>query len=553
MHPLALLIIALGNVTLGLIAWLYFKRFQKTVFQHNLEVETREKELKRRVLELQVLRSLGERVGYSLDLRQILDVIIDSLGGLVAFSTVSYMVLGKEGKISFKLRASEPLSRVFLSQVKSQMLSAFSAMAKQDLQPSLIDETISGGAIDDTLSLPVGSFFNLPMIIGGKAVALVNISSVQKGLYGDEGTAVLYTIFNQVSVQAGKLVQVIENEKRRLSAMISSLTDGIMMVDSSFNIIVSNPVLPKLLNLGREVGSLYDVVAAAGTRVNIRGALEQAFKEQYFLSLPEFELGEKAIQIDVEPVRDKFGYLLGVAVVFHDVTARKALERLREEFTAMMVHELRTPLTTISYSTNMMMTDLPKLAPKDIGDNLNIIKGTTENMLSLVSELLDVAKIEAGKFIVVKKDDDLSKLLEERIASLKPLATQKNLDLTADIAPTLHRVSFDKNRLGQVINNLISNAIKYTDNGKVELKAVEQGENVLISVIDTGEGIPPEDIKKLFSKFEQLGKGKTGEKGGTGLGLVVTKGIVEAHGGKIWAESEGVGKGTAFSVTIPLK
>lgn len=552
MHPLVLLIIVVANLTLGFIAWSYFRRFQSSTLKHAEEVEKGERELKRRVLELQVLRSLGERVGYSLDLKQILEVITDSLEGLVEFSTVSYMVLGKEGKIICKIRAAKPVSRLFLTQAKTQILAALSAMTKQNLQPALVDETISGAAIDDTLDMPIASFFNLPVVIGGQVVALVNVSSDKIGLYGDEETAVLYTIFNQVSTQASKLTQVIENEKRRLSAMVGSLADGIMMVDASMNLIVANRVLHGLLGLDKDINNLYDVVAATGVKVDLRSAIGQAFQLQSLVQLSEFELKDKALQIDVEPVKDKFGYLLGVAVVFHDITARKALERLREEFTAMMVHELRTPLTTITYSTDMMLTDLNKLTPADVGQNLNIIKGTTDNMLSLVNELLDVAKIEAGKFTVVKSPDDMSKFLGERLLAMQPVAEKKGLKLLSDFGPNLEHVSFDRNRLGQVINNLLSNAIKYTDHGQVMLKARNHGSEIHISVIDSGDGIKKEDLGKLFSKFEQIGKGKTGERGGTGLGLVVTKGIVEAHGGRAWVESEGEGKGSTFSFTLPL-
>lgn len=552
MHPLVLLTIAAGNLTLGFIAWRYFKRFQSSTLQHELEMGKREKELKRRVLELQVLRSLGERAGYSLDLQEILEVITESLGGLVEYSTIAYMILKKEGKILFKIHAEEPISRVFSETAKDQMLQAFSALSQQNLQPSLVQEISSGGVIDDTSSVKVGSFFNLPVVIGGKVVALVNISSSKIGLYGDEETAILYTIFAQISTQASKLAQVVENEKRRLSAMISSLTDGVIMVDTNFNMLVANPILTHLLNLPHEPSSLFDVVAAVGTRADLRLTVTQALTWQKLVSLPEFNLGEKFLQVDVEPVKDKFGYLLGVAIIFHDVTARKQLEKLREEFTAMMVHELRTPLTTISYSTDMMKTDLPKLKPEDILDNLDIINSTTDDMLSLVTELLDVAKIEAGKFVVVKKEGDLGQYLNERITALKPLAEQKHLNLYSEIGKGLEKVNFDPNRIGQVVNNLISNAIKYTESGWVKLSAGFRNGEVSVSVSDNGEGINKEDLPKLFSKFEQIGKGKTGEKGGTGLGLVVTKGIIEAHGGNIQVTSEGKGKGTTFSFSIPL-
>lgn len=244
-----------------------------------------------------------------------------------------------------------------------------------------------------------------------------------------------------------------------------------------------------------------------------------------------------------------------------NIAREKALEKVHEDFTAMMIHELRTPLTTIIYSVDMMKTDLDKLPPEEAKKNLDIIKLTTDDMLSLVNQLLDVSKIEAGKFEVVKKDDDLGLLVEEKVAEFKPLADQKNLFLTTQIEPNLPRAAFDRNRLGEVVNNLLSNALKYTDHGGVSIRArvaesdspLKPGIGIVVSVVDTGDGIKPEDQQKLFSKFEQLGKGKTGEKKGTGLGLVVAKGIVEAHGGKVWVNSIGEGQGTTFSFSLPLK
>lgn len=546
-----IIVIVASGLGLGVLAWAYIKRFQTAVLKHTLELEVREKELRKHLLELQVLRSLGERVGYSLDLRQILEVIINSLDSLVSFSTVSYMVLGHQGQIDFKVRLSQSVARKFLDDIKEKMLSDFSTRISRPLQPSLVNETVTGSSFDDGGEHSVRSFFTLPIIIGGQTVGLINISSAEKESYTDSETAILHTILDQISVQATKLVQVVENEKKRLSAMVSSFTDGILMVDSNLNIIVSNPVLPKLLGLSGNFG-LYEVVAAIGTKAKLGGGIQQVLTSQTSIKLPEFELENIALQIDIEPVKDKFGYLLGAAVVFHDVTQMRQLEKLREEFTAMMVHELRTPLTTITYSTDMMLTDSDKMASSEINKNIEVIKSTAADMLSLVNELLDVAKIESGKFAVMKKDDDFKVLIEEKMKLFKPLAEKKHLQLSAEVEKDLPNFSFDRKRIGQALDNLLSNAIKYTDHGSVKVSAKSVSQEITVSITDTGDGINHEDLNKLFSKFDQLGKGRSGERSGTGLGLVVTKGIVETHGGKIGVSSDGLGKGTTFTFTLPI-
>ncbi len=561
MNTTALLSVAGGNLAFIGMALFYIRYLRGLINQHALQAEQKERELKRRVLELQVLRSLGERVGYSLDLHKTLEVITDSLSGLVDFATVSYMTAGSEGRIILKNRVEKPVSRQFLDQVKQQMMTAFSLMTDQKLETGLIDETVSGSSLDDSLRTTVGSFFNLPLSINNRVVALINVSSPQAGLYGDEETTILYTILDQVSAQASKLSQVIENEKRRLSAMVSSLADGILMVNSALSVAVANPALVRLVGAGKVAGqvsaddnsgiSFYDVVAAVGSKANLQAAVQQAMVEQKPLQLPEFELNGWAVQVAVEPVKDKFGYLLGAAVVFHDVTAARQLERLREDFTAMMVHELRTPLTVISYSSQEMLDDASHLQPEEITKNISIIKDTSAQMLTLVNQLLDVARIESGKFEVIKQEGDLKQLIDNTVVFFRPLAEQKHLGLSAEVGENLTRASFDKVRLGQAINNLVSNALKYTDSGSITISAKLDSGMIKLTVADTGDGIKTEDLPKLFSKFEQLGKGKTGERSGTGLGLVVTKGIVEAHGGTITAASAGPGKGTTFTIDLP--
>lgn len=549
---MALVLMLGGNLILLGVFLGYFKKSQAAILKRNEDAEKRERELKRRVLELQLLRSLGERAGYSLDFRKILEVVTDSLEGIVEFSTASYMLLGAEGRVISRIHVEEPVCRAFLDQVRLQMLQAFSTMLGRKIEDLLVDETLSGTALDDRLNLTVGSFFNLPIVIGGQIIGLVNVSSPVRDLYADEETAILYTILNQVSSQATKLYQVVENEKRKLSAMIASLSDGVVMVDPRLHTLVCNRAARALFNLDGEF-DLGEILPVLGKEVDLKAALKSALQQQNLVNLQEIEIGERAIQIDVEPVKDKFGYLLGAVIIFHDVTAQKQLETLRENFTAMMVHELRTPLTTISYGANMLLQDLPKLSVSDIQGNIDVIKSTAADMLGLVNDLLDVARIDAGKFEVVKKEESLRSLLEEKAVVFKSLIDGKKLKLTVKVDPDLPQTfPFDRRRLGQTLDNLLSNAIKYTDAGEVNIKVQVKDSLAQVAVSDSGDGIKKEDLPKLFSKFEQLGKGKTGERKGTGLGLVIAKGIVEAHGGQIWATSAGLGKGTTFTFTLPI-
>ncbi len=536
----------------AIVTWVYVQRLKKTTKKHEEEQQNQQKILRRQVLELSVMRTLGERVGYSLNLEQILEVIIEAIPELVETSTVSFILKSKEGRYFFKTRVKTPVSYFFLNQVKEQSVKAFMAMTGELIKDDQLEQVVTGEPLEESIEMPVASFFNLPVIINNQVEGMINVSSFEPGLYGDTDTVLLYKIINQVSNQMTMLNRVVENEKGKLTAMVSSLADGILMVDPHYNLIVANKATLSLLGIVK-VESLIDVDNAIGSKIDLQGSIKQALAHQTLVKTPEFGLPNgKAIQVDVEPVKDKFNYVLGVVVVLHDATEAKQLDRMKEDFTAMMVHELRTPLTTMVYSTNMILSDFGKIKPEDIKSQVQTISDTTQEMLSLVNELLDIAKIEAGKFQLVKNTEDLSKILTGKLNQFKPIFDQKGLQSILEIDPNLQPFDFDKNRIAQVIDNLLSNSVKYTSSGQINLKAIRRDHHVLVSVADTGEGIAKTDIPKLFSKFEQLGKGKSGDVKGSGLGLVISKGIVEAHGGQIWAESQGLGKGSTFTFSLPL-
>lgn len=246
------------------------------------------------------------------------------------------------------------------------------------------------------------------------------------------------------------------------------------------------------------------------------------------------------------------GLLVLVTLIVSFIEIRKKdkeRERVREDFTAMMVHELRAPLTVIRGTTDMFLVN-PKLAEEPTGRELLVsMQNSTIAMLSLVGDLLDSAKIDAGKFQVNKTKINIQDLLTEREKFFSSLAKEKGIDLTLLIDKPLPDAVIDKERISQVLNNLLSNAIKYTvSGGQITLKAVTGDKKIRVEVIDTGVGIASNKIPLLFSKFKQLGQTS---QGGTGLGLVVAKGIIEAHGGEIYVRSV-LNSGSTFGFTLPI-
>ena len=529
-------------------------------FLHELNItKKKEEELARRVYETAILKEIGDRIGYSLDAVKIIEIISGSLGKLLPYSTVSHMIFDKaNAKIIFICDVAESVSRNFIKDVRSKMLTAVSEMTQKSLQDSEIDESIRGSIIDDQSKEPIRSFCNLPIIISGTLAGIINVSSTQKDLYRDENTEVLYRIAQQASEAVSKLQEVLENEKSRLSQAVESLSDGLLMIDTSYHLVLVNKKLSQLLGILPNP-SLFDIANALSGKFDLRTAVEETYTTEDSLPTVEIAVKNKVLQVQILKVIDKKRHKpAGVVVLFRDITDAKSLENLREDFTSMIVHELRAPLTNIKSTTGLLKEDSSKMQSDQIQSYLSTIDASSQAMLELVNDLLDVAKIESGKFDVICESGDLGEAIIERVESFKPLASAKNLNLSVQVEEGLPKAYFDKIRIKQVLNNLFSNAIKYTEKGEVRIKAASEivdgkAVDIIVSIADTGIGIDPEEGEKLFSRFGQLERGrKIAAVKGSGLGLFIIKGIIEASGGKVWFESPGEGMGSTFYVTLPF-
>lgn len=518
-----------------------------------------EDELARKVYEKEVLREISERTGYSLDPVKIIEIISGSVGNLLPYSTVSYMIAGHGDAITFSCRVNEPVAKAFIREVKVKMLTAFSRLLEKPLVDSDVDDAVSGVILDEKAASAIKSFFNIPVIISGHAVGVVNVATAADSVvYGADNTEVFYSITRQAGEAVSKLNEVLETEKVKLLQAVESLADGILMVDTNYQLVLVNRKLTEILGTIPEP-TLFDIVNALSGKLDLRGKMEAAVKTEMPTQAEEIPIKDKAFQVLVSRVLGRDNKkTLGIVVLFHDITDSKSIEKLRREFTAMMVHELRSPITSIKATIEMVQDDLEKMKPEELRRNLALVDSTSGAMLEVVNDLLDVAKLEAGKFDVVCDKSKVIEPIAERVEAVRAMASEKNLKLTCSAEENLPDGYFDKIRIKQVMNNLLSNAMKFTDRGEISVtvkKEVVGGlpVDILVSVKDTGIGIEPDQINGLFSKFKQLraGRNNAGLKS-SGLGLFIAKGIVTAWGGKIWGESQGTGMGTTFHFTIPI-
>lgn len=343
----------------------------------------------------------------------------------------------------------------------------------------------------------------------------------------------------------------LQAEKDKSINIIKSISDPIVLLDNNFKIKFINDKGKKFFHIYSDSykdRSFLEVIPIPEAFKFIKESLGEDNKrkiievtknnKKYF-----FNLTINAIKISGEDVQE-------VSVLFKDVTDLKELEAVKTEFIGAVSHELKTPLTSI-------MMGIGLINNKNIGDLNNkqkeIVKTIGEdvqNLNELVSNLLKISEIQANKYSFNIKENDINKLLGEVISSFLNQAEEKNIELKLDINEDLPLVMIDREKIKWVLNNLISNAIRYTEVGEVILTSYRKLDKIYIEVTDTGRGIPKNYLTKIFEKFVRVEEFEIPEES-TGLGLSIAKDIVEINGGEIWCESE-VGIGSKFIFTIPI-
>lgn len=253
----------------------------------------------------------------------------------------------------------------------------------------------------------------------------------------------------------------------------------------------------------------------------------------------------------VGPVRDTRGDLVGRLVVLRDVTGEREADRLKDEFFALVSHEFRTPLTSVIGYVELVLDDEQQPVTEEHRHFLSVVDRNATRLLRLVGDLLFAAQVEAGRLQLEVGEIDLAAIARDALEAARPVAEDREIVLAADIAE-LPRCRGDHDRLGQVLDNLVSNALKFTDvGGTVAIRVAAEGERAVIEVSDSGPGIPPEEQHLLFERFFRATTATSRAIPGVGLGLTIVRAIVEAHDGRVMVRSAD-GEGATFRVELPL-
>lgn len=357
----------------------------------------------------------------------------------------------------------------------------------------------------------------------------------------------------------------ISGEKNKLQVILSAIKDGIIAVDLKAQIASFNKAAEELTGykadevIGKNISLVlkvfdkskeiepkeYSPIADDG----FEGVVYS--KEELTIigaNNKEFSASLVAAQIEEARFID-----LGCILTLHDTSQEKELEKMKLDFVSMAAHELRTPLTSIKSYLSVLMEENQEKFSDEQKMFLNTIQSSTEKILVLIESLLSVSGIEKGTFEIHPSLSDWIPIVEQVLLDFQSQAKQKDIELSF-VKPQeqLPQINIDKIRLSEVLSNLLANAVSYTQNGGKIMIWIEKNENEVITHIkDTGKGIPQEAISHLFTKFFRVTSSLTQGAKGTGLGLYISKAIIDKHNGKIWAESE-VRKGSTFSFSLPI-
>ncbi len=521
------------------------------------KVDERTKEIKKHAHEFSIIYEINKGISYTLDIRQILETIMGSLHRLIDYDVFASLLI-EGGKGELIIESCHSLDERFLQAVKLNLAGVANSLLGRDVKVEDLRVTLrkeKSFRLRQQVEGELESFLNVPLVIENLPLGILHISSFRKNAFSEDDIRILHTIADQVASAHKKLKELISKEKRKIESMVESMGEGVIMTDESDNPLVLNPAAKGMLGIS-SIDSMSDEEMWNYFGKLKLGRLYQKLSQQAGdgVVTEDVDLDEpKPITLKVTSslVRNHLGERLGVVTVLRDVTKEKELDRMKSDFISFVSHELRTPLTIVKGFATIMLDDASDRLTREQKEQLSYINESIDHLSRIISNLLDISKIEAGKLRLEKKSVDIVSLIKKVLRSFRLYAKSKEIKLETSFATKLSLVSADPDRLTQVLTNLIDNAIKFSHkNGEVFIKAKEEKDVIEVSVADSGIGISPENFNRIFNKFQRVEKGISSKLRGTGLGLPISREIIQLHGGKIWVESE-EGRGSKFIFTLP--
>ena len=499
------------------------------------------------------LRARLDDLSLLLDVAQAVSATLDLESGVLPILNGAMEETGATVARFILLSSGNRLQRVFSSEKEDVDIADIKALdrdfskALRHRRNRLVIQDLSEMKGPASTAQPLRSVAVFPVRLHNDTVAIFWVGADRSDAFDEARVNFLSTLANQaaVLVENARLFQAAEGGRRRLAAILASTTDAILVIDSRARLLLINPAAQRVLEVneaayGRLLRNL-DIPEPLKT------AVLRSDEEQQAVEVP-LEDG-RTFYASIAPILDPQGLMAGKVVVMRDVTHFKELDEMKSDFVATVSHDLRAPLTFIrGYATMLMMVG--DLNDKQ-HDYLERILEGIDQMSTLIGDLLNLRRIEAG--VGVRQEPcRLGLVLVEAVDTMRARATNKGVMLRLEPAEGAPTVIGDCTLIRQAVSNLVDNAIKYTPaGGQVNVGLDVNGSEAIIHISDTGIGIAPEDMVRLFEKFYRIKRRETSDVQGTGLGLALVKSIVERHGGRVWVDSE-VDQGSTFYIALQL-
>ncbi|MFD1706074.1 cell wall metabolism sensor histidine kinase WalK [Siminovitchia sediminis] len=420
----------------------------------------------------------------------------------------------------------------------------------EDINQIFMTGTLIAMCITAVLGILVARTITRPITdMKRQAVAMAKGNFSRKvHVYGDDEIGQLAYSFNHLTKKLQEAQAMTEGERRKLSSVLSNMTDGVIATDRKGRVILINEQASKMLSVSRET-----VISQPVTEMLLLDdhyTFDDLLDQQEPILL-DYSTKDSAfiLRANFSVIQRDTGFVNGLIVVLHDVTEEEKIEAERREFVANVSHELRTPLTT-------MRSYLEALAEGAIQDKelaprfLDVTQNETERMIRLVNDLLKLSKMDSKDYEINKTWVDFVTFFNDIIDRFE-MIKESHIVFKRILPKEAIFIQIDEDKLTQVIDNIISNALKYSpEGGRVTFKVKVLDGQIEVSISDQGLGIPKENLERVFERFYRVDKARTRRLGGTGLGLAIAKEMIGAHGGDIWARSV-EGKGTTILFTLP--
>jgi two-component system, NtrC family, sensor histidine kinase KinB len=514
------------------------------------ELERTANELRSRMREQHALEEGLRAITSSLSLDEVLHQIVDSTVQTIGRERVSGMALS--------LQTDGHLSHHAYSRDNNDTHEWAEVLARHAIEqqsPLIVNDAIEKAEFASQ-GHRLRSAVSVPLFVGqGAARGALTVVSAEPAAFSSSHTRHLAAFAAQAEIAIGnaELHSRMREQQRLLEAVVRDISDGLVVVSDNTEIVLTNPIGGQLLDQQTETGRVYErlLELAEATQNSDQATLVAEIKMIDPQPSEEDGANERFYQAIATRIHQAGDSVL-VAIVLHDFTHHRAEERARTEFISMVSHELRNPLHSLNGFLKVVIQGKAGGLTPIQQDFLNMADEQVDLLKGRITELLEFNRMKAGRLTLRPKLNDLSLLVTGTVNRLMLQAEQTGLALSQTNRANLPECLFDSERIGQVVTNLIENAIKATPpGGRISVATQLRNDEVWVSVSDTGVGIAPGDIGKIFKRFYRAHNQKSIYGSHLGLGLAICQQIVEGHGGRIWVESE-VGIGSTFTFALPL-